>query len=148
VSEAPEDKDKPFAEWSTVYDWPREEEVDPTNPHNRAKCDRCGVPTRSEFEPLGVSNEWQRQFEGGLHAYVRGYDGGFWDTMSFMGDEPTWVALCHDCSAWLCREIPKLAAEAEGGHLKTNIRDGCDCEWGVIDDDPREDVAMQIPSGY
>ena len=117
------------------------EETDPVM--NRAKCDRCGVPTRSEFEGEGHP-EWSTQFEGGLHIYASGYYGGFWDTLSFAGEGPVDVHLCHDCSAWLCREIPKLAAEAEGGHFKGNITDGCDCEWGVVIDDPREDVALSI----
>ncbi|SVA55142.1 uncharacterized protein METZ01_LOCUS107996 [marine metagenome] len=36
--------------------------------------------------------------------------------MAFMGEEGITFTLCHDCSAWLCREIPKMAAEAKGGH--------------------------------
>jgi hypothetical protein len=91
----------------------------------------------------------------GLHAYVRGYDGGFFDTMPFAGEEPVDVHLCHDCSAWLCREIPRLAKEARGGHpIDTNpvrLPDGrlaeedlgrcCEFAWSPSD----QDVAIGIP---
>ncbi len=82
----------------------------------RYPCDRCGVPTRSVFEGENVADDYNTQLDGGLHLYARGYYGGFWDTMSFMGEEGVTFHLCHDCSAWLCREIPKMAAEAKRLH--------------------------------
>jgi hypothetical protein len=120
----------------------------------RYECDRCGTPTRSVFERDGQS-EWPQQLWCGLHAYVRGYDGGFFDTMPFAGEEPVDVHLCHDCSAWLCREIPRLAKEARGGHpIDTNpvrLPDGrlaeedlgrcCEFAWSPSD----QDVAIGIP---
>tara|TARA_R100001086_G_C11615074_1_gene197135 strand:- start:45 stop:308 length:264 start_codon:yes stop_codon:yes gene_type:complete len=85
------------------------------------------------------------QLDGGLHMTAAGYYAGFWDTMAFMGDEPVSFHLCHDCSAWLCREIPKMGERAEGGHLSCNCQDegvrhtgepgGVCCEWGGIVDE-------------
>ena len=75
-------------------------------------CDRC-----------------DRQVSNGLHVFTSGYYGGFWDTMSFMGEGPVGVTLCHDCSVWLCNEIPAFAKEAKGGHgFDSNEQDRC-CEY-------------------
>ena len=79
-------------------------------------CDRCDKSAPGVFDGEGVEQEFNTQVDNGLHVYVRGYYGGFWDTMAFMGEEGITFTLCHDCSAWLCREIPKMAAEAKGGH--------------------------------
>ena len=95
----------------------------PVDPTKRYPCDRCGVPTRSVFEGENVADDYNTQLDGGLHLYARGYYGGFWDTMAFMGEEGVTFHLCHDCSAWLCREIPKMAAEAKGGHFSSNVQD-------------------------
>ena len=107
----------------------------PTDP---LPCDRCGSPTASATsEPT--------QFLGGLQVVVHGYYGGFWDTMSFMGDEAVNFHLCHDCSAWLCKEIPKMAVEAKGGHfssmmnaVKADPEVKC-CDWGVVNHAQGED---------
>jgi len=117
----------------------------------RYSCDRCSVPTRSVFEGATQGPAYPMQLDGGLHLTAAGYYGGFWDTMPFMGDEPVSFHLCHDCSAWLCREIPKMAERAEGGHFSSNVQDEgvlhsehrstaverC-CEWGVIVDEREE----------
>ena len=118
----------------------------------RYPCDRCGVPTKSVFEGESVEDDFNSQLDGGLRLTASGYYAGFWDTLSFMGEEPVTFHLCHDCSAWLTREIPKMAAEAEGGHFSSNVQDEgvrhrgspdeiC-CEWGVPDHEQGSD-----PSG-
>lgn len=116
----------------------------PVDPTKRYPCDRCSVPTRSVFEGENVQDDYRQQLDGGLHLAVRGYYCGFWDTMSFMGEDSIEFRLCHDCSAWLCAEIPKMAEEAKGGHFSSNVQDegarhsqGEDvitercCDWGV-----------------
>lgn len=89
----------------------------------RYPCDRCGVPTRSVFEGESTLEDYGTQLKGGLYLTASGYYGGFWDTAPFMGDEPIDFRLCHDCSAWLSQEIPKMAAEAQGGHFSSNVQD-------------------------
>lgn len=121
----------------------------------RYPCDRCGVPTRSVFEGEASHDEFTLQLDGGLHLTARGYYGGFWDTLSFVGEEAVAFRLCHDCSAWLCSEIPKMAKEAEGGHFSSNVQDegilheksnythraytGACCKFGVVDHELGED---------
>ena len=123
----------------------------PVDPARRDPCDRCGVGTRSVFEDE-TEDDFGTQFSGGLSIAARGYYGGFWDTMAFMGENPVTFTLCHDCSAWLCREIPKMAEQAKGGHFSSNVQDEgvlhsehrstaverC-CEWGVVDHAQGED---------
>ena len=91
------------------------------------KCDRCGTPSPGVFDGEAVDEQFNTQVESGLHLYATGYYGGFWDTMAFMGEEGVSFTLCHDCSAWLCQEIPKMAAEAAGGHgfLGTKWEEPC-----------------------
>lgn len=107
----------------------------------RYKCDRCGIPTKSVFE-RETKNDYSSQLMGGLHMTASGYYGGYWDTAPFMGDEPITFSLCHDCSTWLSREIPKMAQAAKGGHFSSNVqsegtchaheaRKGTDKEWGL-----------------
>jgi len=123
----------------------------PVDPSKRYPCDRCGVPTRSVFEGENVADDYNTQLDGGLHLYARGYYGGFWDTMAFMGEEGVTFHLCHDCSAWLCSEIPKMAEEAKGGHFSSNVQDEgvlhekskahtdvC-CKFGVVNHSQGED---------
>jgi len=111
----------------------------------RYACDRCGVPTKGVFEDESVSPSNASQLDGGLHIQASGYYGGFWDTLSFMGEGPVSFHLCHDCSAWLCAEIPKMAEEAKGGHFSSNVQAtqaipaGPCCEWGVVDHEQGED---------
>ena len=127
---------------------PRPNTVDAST-EKRYACDRCGVPTRSVFEGESVEDDFNSQLDGGLHLDARGYYGGFWDTMAFMGEEGVTFHLCHDCSAWLCSEIPKMAEEAKGGHFSSNVQDEgvrhtgvpgevC-CGWGHINHDQGED---------
>ena len=115
----------------------------------RYACDRCGVPTKGVFEDESVSPSNASQLDGGRHIQASGYYGGFWDTLSFMGEGPVSFHLCHDCSAWLCAEIPKMAEEAKGGHFSSNVQDEgvrhtgvpgevC-CGWGHINHDQGED---------
>ena len=92
-------------------------------------CDRCDKPSPGVFDGEGVEEEFNTQVDNGLHVYARGYYGGFWDTMAFMGEEGITFTLCHDCSAWLCREIPKMAAEAKGGHGFSGDREERCCEF-------------------
>lgn len=111
------------------------------NVSKRYECDRCGVSTKSVFEGESTSGlEYSSQLTGGLHLTASGYYGGFWDTAPFMGDEPIDFRLCHDCSAWLCEQIPKVAEAAKGGHYSSNVdnegvrhaheaRKGTDKEW-------------------
>jgi len=117
----------------------------------RYECDRCGVPTRSVFEGESAEDEFNSQLDGGLRIQASGYYGGFWDTLAFMGEAPLTLFLCHDCSVWLTREIPKMAAEAKGGHFSSNMQDagvlhgpGRDlpercCEFGSVDHEQGED---------
>ena len=122
----------------------------PVDPSKRYPCDRCGVPTRSVFEGE-TKADYSSQLDGGLHITASGYYGGFWDTLSFMGEEPVSFHLCHDCSAWLCSEIPKMAEEAKGGHFSSNVQDEgvlhekskahtdvC-CKFGVVNHSQGED---------
>jgi hypothetical protein len=106
----------------------------------RYPCDRCAVPTRSVFEGESTLEDYSTQLNGGLHMTASGYYGGYWDTASFMGDEPIDFHLCHDCATWLSREIPKMAQAAKGGHFAANVesegsrhaheaREGTDKEW-------------------
>ena len=123
----------------------------PVDPAKRYPCDRCGVPTRSVFEGESVQDDYNSQLDGGLRLTARGYYGGFWDTMAFMGEEAVAVVLCHDCSAWLTAEIPKMAEEAKGGHFSSNVQDEgvlhekskahtdvC-CKFGVVNHSQGED---------
>ena len=126
----------------------------PVDPAKRYPCDRCGVPTRSVFEGETSQDEFNSQLDGGLHLTASGYYGGFWDTLSFMGEEGVTFHLCHDCSAWLCSQIPKMAEEAKGGHFSSNVQNAgvrhaadlaggtasqvC-CRWGVVNHDQGED---------
>ena len=115
----------------------------PVDPTTRYPCDRCGVPTRSVFEGETTNGDYSTQLDGGLHLTARGYYGGFWDTLMFMGEEPVTFHLCHDCSAWLTTEIPAMAEEATGGHFSSNVQkdgvrhtgssDEACCVWGVVD---------------
>jgi hypothetical protein len=82
-------------------------------PNDWYRCDRCDTPTRPEFLDMP---EFVTQLRGGLHLDVAGYDGGFYDSLAFMGHPPVSVHLCHDCCLWLVREIPKLSKESKGGH--------------------------------
>jgi len=122
----------------------------PVDPAKRNPCDRCGVGTRSVFEDE-TEDDFGTQFIGGLSMTARGYYGGFWDTEAYMGEGPETFTLCHDCSAWLCSQIPKMATAAEGGHFTSNVqkegvRHAADlaggtaskvcCRWGV---DPNDD---------
>jgi hypothetical protein len=110
------------------------------NVSKRYECDRCGVPTRSVFEGE-TEGDYGTQFSGGLSVAARGYYGGFWDTVAFMGDEAVTFTLCHDCSAWLCSQIPKMAEAAKGGHYSSNVQNegvrhtgvpgAICCGWGV-----------------
>ena len=116
----------------------------PVDPAKRYPCDRCGVPTRSVFEGESVQDDYNSQLDGGLRLTARGYYGGFWDTMAFMGEEAVAFVLCHDCSAWLTAEIPKMAEEAKGGHSSSNVQatatppaEPC-CKFGVVDHDQGE----------
>ena len=100
-------------------------------------CDRCNKPAPGVFDGEGVEKDFNTQVDFGLHLYATGYYGGFWDTMAFMGEEGVSFTLCHDCSAWLCREIPKMATEAKGGHgFSSNTEDRC-CEFAGDWDTPR-----------
>ena len=126
----------------------------PVDPAKRYPCDRGGVPTRSVFEGESVQDDYNSQLDGGLRLTARGYYGGFWDTMAFMGEEAVAFVLCHDCSAWLTAEIPKMAEEAKGGHFSSNVQDEggrhaadlaggtaskvC-CRWGHVNHDQGED---------
>ena len=111
----------------------------------RYECDRCGVPTRSVFEGEMTNDDYSSQLDGGLRIQASGYYGGFWDTMPMFGEEPLTLHLCHDCSAWLCREIPAMAEQAKGGHFSSNVQAtqaipaGPCCEWGVVDHEQGED---------
>ena len=109
-------------------------------PSTRYPCDRCGIPTRSVFEGETMQDQFNSQLVGGLHLTASGYYGGFWDTAPFLGDEPVTFHLCHDCSAWLCMEIPAMAVAAKAGHFSSNVdnegvrhaheaRKGTDKEW-------------------
>ena len=126
------------------------------NVSKRYECDRCGVPTRSVFEGESASGlEYSSQLTGGLHLTASGYYGGFWDTAPFMGDEPIDFRLCHDCSAWLCEQIPKAAGAAKSGHFSSNVQGegilhnksdhthraytGVCCKFGVADHSQDED---------
>ncbi len=108
----------------------------------RYPCDRCGVPTRSVFEGEMTNGDYSTQLDGGLHLTASGYYGGFWDTLSFMGEEPVSFHFCHDCSSWLCLQVAKMAEQAKGGHFSSNMQDegvrhahearkGTDKEWGL-----------------
>ncbi len=111
----------------------------------RYECDRCGVPTKGVFEGESVSPSNTSQLSGGLRVQASGYYGGFWDTMSFMGEGPVTLFLCHDCSVWLTHEIPKMALTAKGGHFSSSMQNegvlhgpGRDlpercCEFGSVD---------------
>ena len=121
----------------------------PVDPPQRYPCDRCGIPTRSVFEGESVQDDYNSQLDGGLRLTARGYYGGFWDTMAFMGEEAVAFVLCHDCSAWLTAEIPKMAEEAKGGHSSSSVQDEgirhigvpgevC-CTWGVVNHAQGED---------
>ena len=120
----------------------------PVDPAKRTPCDRCGIGTRSVFEDE-TEDDYGKQFSGGLSMSARGYYGGFWDTMAFMGEGAVTFTLCHDCSAWLCSQIPKMAEEAKGGHFSSNVQDDgvrhagipgevC-CAWGVVNHAQGED---------
>jgi|TARA_Y100000310_G_C20594316_1_gene769698 hypothetical protein len=129
----------------------------PTNDHAtsiqgppaRYPCDRCGVPTRSVFEGETFQDEFNSQLDGGLHIQAFGYYGGFWDTLSFMGEGPISFHLCHDCCVWLTTEIPAMAEEATGGHFSSNVQkdgvrhtgspDEVCCMWGVVDHEQGSD---------
>ena len=120
----------------------------------RYPCDRCGVPTRSVFEGE-TKDDYSTQLDGGLHIQAFGYYGGFWDTLSFMGEGPISFHLCHDCSAWLTTEIPAMAAQAKGGHFSSNVQNegvlhekanythraytGVCCKFGVVNHSQGED---------
>jgi|TARA_Y100000034_G_scaffold105761_1_gene133365 hypothetical protein len=75
------------------------------------RCGRCDV----ELERVDHRDP-PSQILNGLQIYAEGYYGGFWDTLSFMGEGPVDISLCHDCCIWLCDEIPVFAMEADGGH--------------------------------
>ena len=127
----------------------------PVDPTTRYPCDRCGVPTRSVFEGETTNGDFSTQLDGGLHLTASGYYGGFWDTLSFMGEEPVSFHLCHDCSAWLTTEIPAMAAQAKGGHFSSNVQNegvlhekanythraytGVCCKFGVVNHSQGED---------
>lgn len=124
----------------------------PVDPATRYPCDRCGIPTRSVFEGETTKDDYSSQLTGGLHLAARGYYGGFWDTMSFIGEDSIEFHLCHDCSAWLCSQIPKMAEEAKGGHFSSNVQNegvrhtgvpgaAC-CGWGHINHDEAD---LQAP---
>lgn len=115
----------------------------------RYPCDRCGRPTRAVFE--GETEEFNSQLDGGLLVTASGYYGGFWDTVSFMGEEPAIFHLCHDCSVWLTNQIPMMQEFAKGGHFSSNVQgegvlheqrhnppERC-CEFGSIDHEQGED---------
>ena len=110
-----------------------------------AYCDRCEQQTTRVFP--GMS---ETQIDNGLHVYASGYYGGFWDTMSFMGEEGIHIHLCHDCSEWLCKEIPAFGKEAKGGHgFPGNTEERC-CEfagdWDNEDCPNRQ--REEIPEGW
>jgi hypothetical protein len=114
-----------------------------------AFCDRCEKQTTRVFP--GMS---ETQIDNGLHVYASGYYGGFWDTMSFAGKEGIHIHLCHDCSEWLCKEIPAFGKEAKGGHgFGSSTRERC-CEFaGDWDDEDcpnrqREESSTAIPEGW
>ena len=91
-------------------------------------CDRCEGQVERVFSESELKGT-DRQIDNGLHIWAQGYYGGFWDTMPFMGEEPTEVTLCHDCCVWLCNEIPALAKSAKGGHgFNSNREDRC-CDY-------------------
>ena len=60
----------------------------------------------------------------GLIVTLRGYYGGFTDTMP--GEEPQELILCHDCSLAVWRAIPVLR-DIRGLH--STVSDGACCEF-------------------
>jgi hypothetical protein len=115
----------------------------------RYKCDRCGTPTRSVFEGENVQADYNAQLDGGLTITASGYYGGFWDTLAFMGEEPVTFHLCHDCSLWLTRQIPKMKEAAKGGHFSSNVQGegtlhAYEARKGTDEEHCKEEKAMGI----
>ena len=98
-------------------------------------CDRCECQVERVFSESELKGA-DRQIANGLHIWVQGYYGGFWDAMPFIGEGPTELTLCHDCCVRLCNEIPALAKSAKGGHgFSGNTQERC-CDYAGDWDDP------------
>ena len=90
-------------------------------------CSRCGDPMPT------VGGCPQTQVDGGLELLITGWYGGFIDLA------PVVARLCHDCSAWLARQVNPLRNKSKGGHSYDHLHDPC-CEFGWTINN--EDVAV------